>query len=329
MKEVAEAAGVSTATVSRVLGSAGYASSSTRARVTEAATRLGYQLDAVAQGLRRRRSTSIGVLVPDLSNPVALSFLRGVQHVAMECGYAVVVADAQRRPDVERRQLQLFRSQRVAAILVSGPLQDPAALDELDEDGSLVRAPYATGDTSGLEDGAIDAAMADLAGHGHRHVLFVARSVAAPSAAAPAVTENRRRVVISTAARHGLRATNCSLPRPLTADQRQARLHRHLSAPDGPRAVLCASHTLAPQLLVMLGGLGYGIPDDLSFITFGDSEWARAFRPPLAVIDLDRYDEARWLTHDVLRDLGAQPTPVSRPEGPTYVTRPSVSQPPT
>src|ERR1700677_4999226 len=96
IQQVAEEAGVSTATASRVLTKTGYTSEHSRERVSRAAERLNYQPDAMSMGLRRRKSTTIGILVPDLTNPVSLSFIRGVQHVAQPNGYAVTIGDAQR-----------------------------------------------------------------------------------------------------------------------------------------------------------------------------------------------------------------------------------------
>jgi LacI family transcriptional regulator len=329
MKDVAEAAGVSTASVSRVLNGSGYASPETRARVTEAADRLGYRLDALARGLRRRQSTALGVLVQDLTNPVTLSFIRGVQHVAQLCGYAVVIADAQRDPAVERRQLELFQCQRVAAIIVAGLMQDPTALSGLGQgDSPIVVSPDTSPGSVQAENGAIDQAVADLARRGHRRVLFASRAASPDLGAPPTLNEARRRSVRDSSARLGLQMEQCTLPTELTTEALAARVRDAVGGPDGPRALICASHRLAPPILGALGAMGWTIPRHISFITFGDSEWAVAYRPALSVIRLDRYQHARRVTHDLLVRLGSSPAPEAPAGDAEYVVRESVGDDP-
>ncbi len=329
MKDVAAAAGVSTATVSRVLSGSGYASSAARARVTEAADRLGYRLDALARGLRRRQSTALGVLVQDLTNPVTLSFIRGVQHVAQLCGYAVVIADAQRNAAVERRQLELFQSQRVAAVIVAGLMRDPTALSALEQgDSPIVTSPDTSPGSAETESAAIEEALADLARRGHRRVLFASRGASSDLAVAATLTEARRRAVRDSSTHLGLQMDQCTLPTELTAGALAARLQASLGTAGGPTALICASHRLAPSILGALGTMGWVMPRQISFITFGDSEWAVAYRPALCVIRLDRYQQARRITHDLLVRLGSNPAPEAAAGDPQYVIRESVGAAP-
>ena len=330
MKEVAAAAGVSTATVSRVLSQSGYASPATRARVTEVADRLGYQPDSVARGLRTRRSTTLAILVPDLRNPVTLAFIRGVQHVAQQCGYAVVIADAQRDAEVERRQLALFQSQRVAAVIVAGMMQDPSALSTIARGNSLlVHSPDAAPGSLEGEREAITDAVSDLSRHRHRSVLFISRRAPSANAEPPAtLTEVRRRALADASAELGMRADQCTLPTELSGAAASGRLADALGGPGGPRAIICASHRLAPQVLAMLATMGWDIPGQISFLTFGDSEWATAYRPALSVIRLNRYQEARHLTRELLVQLGNVLPLEEAAALPAYVPRDSVGDRP-
>jgi DNA-binding LacI/PurR family transcriptional regulator len=66
------------------------------------------------------------------------------------------------------------------------------------------------------------------------------------------------------------------------------------------------------------------LPGQLSFVTFGDSDWARAYRPAEAVIQFDRYREARRATYEVLAALGGSPEMEDTPSPPEYVGRESV-----
>ena len=324
VKQVAQEAGVSTASVSRVLSHTGYASADVRARVTQAADRLGYQPDALARGLRRRKGTALGILVPDLTNPVALSFIRGVQHVAQPCGYAVAIGDAQRNADIERGQLELFESQRVAGVIMAGALLDPSGVAALGTDMPIVRSPAALESNAAAENDAINDAVSDLARLGHRSVLFVSRSPFSPQRDANTRTELRRSAVVAAAARHDMSVDHCSTPMELSTAETIRRLGRFIGKTKSGHAIICASHRLAPQLLGASADMRLTLPDELSFVSFGDSDWARAYRPAVSVIRFDRYAEARWVTYNLLVHLGESPSSEEEPSAPAYVHRASV-----
>jgi LacI family transcriptional regulator len=292
--------------------------------VTQAAERLDYQADAMARGLRRQRSTTIGILVPELTNPVTLSFIRGAQHVAQPCGYAVSVGDAQRRADVERRQLELFKGQRVAAVIVAGGLQGPDSLSVLEADTPIFHSPGDLERRAMGEGEAIGEALRDLARHGHRRVLFVTRAPFPDPRPNNPRTQRRHHSVLAAAARHGMEVDHCSTPMELSTADTAVRLDRWVGVHGPGHAIICSSHRLAPQLLGTFSEMRLALPQQLSFITFGDSDWAQAYRPAVTVVRFDRYREARRVTYDVLAGLGSSPAFESGPTPPEYVPRGSV-----
>jgi DNA-binding LacI/PurR family transcriptional regulator len=324
IKQVAHEAGLSTATVSRVLSNSGYASEASRVRVTQAADHLGYQPDALARGLRRQQGSTLGILVPELTNPVTLSFIRGIQHVAQTCGYAVAIGDAQRRADIERGQLEMFQGQRVAAVIVAGALQDPDNLAVLESDTAVLHSPSVLEPHAPGEAQAIDDAVGDLAHHGHRRVTFVSRARYPERRTSNPRTEQRRERVRAAAAGHGMEVDHCSTPMALSTAETAEQLARFVGR-DGPsHAIICASHRLAPQLLGTLAEMQLALPRHVSFITFGDSDWSRAYRPAVAAIRFDRYLEGRWAASDVLVSLGSLDQAEDVPPSPEYVGRGSV-----
>ncbi len=324
IKRVAEEAGLSTATVSRVLSNSGYASDSARSRVVVAADRLGYRPDARARGLRTKRGTTLGVLVRDLTNPVILPFIRGVQHVAQPCGFAVVVGDAQRDAAVERHQLELFGDQRVAGVIVVGVMQDRGNLSVLEPDIAVVHSPSDLEAEGSGEDRAIGRAVDDLARNGHRLVLFVSRAPFPDPPGPSTRVELRRRAVIAAATRRDMEVQHCFTPMEFSTNETAEALGRWVGKDRPGHAVICASHRLAPQLLGTMSDMRLALPEDVSFITFGDSDWARAYRPAIAVLRVDRYREARSVTHDLLLEVGRSPDPEIRPSDPEFVARESV-----
>jgi LacI family transcriptional regulator len=326
IRRVAQEAGVSIATVSRVLGGHPHGSADVRQRVLAAAERLHYQPSAAARGLRTTRTMIVGVLVPSLANPTVVPFLRGVQHVAQAQGYAVLVADAQRSAAVERRQLDRLHAQRVDALIVPSPPSDLDYLRELQAEGLVVaEGPFdepARWSFAAIEGAATHAACEHLAALGHRRVGFVARATARAS------TSGRRWALVSGACRRaGMRAERVSIgeqahPGSVAMQLEQARRQGSLTA------LICATHPLAPVLLGGLGAAAVELPGACSLVIYGDSDWSAAYRPALNVIHRDLYGVARALTERVLARLaGAGELDPWQPPAAEYIARRSVAAP--
>ncbi len=128
LAHVAEAAGVSIATASRVLnGSAHPVSEATRARVAEAAAELGYSPSALARALVTQRSRIIGVMVGDIQDAYFAEITRGVEDVAARAGYMTIVCNADRRTEVELAQVAVLCDYQAEGIVFagSGHIDDP------------------------------------------------------------------------------------------------------------------------------------------------------------------------------------------------------------
>jgi LacI family transcriptional regulator, galactose operon repressor len=123
LRDVAARAGVSTSTVARVVHSNGYVAEETRERVEAAMREGGFRLNAVASGLKRRRSTTIGTLLHEtLPNPFFAEVALGIEQRASEHGYNVLVSNARGLADQERAGVDAFLSQQVEAIIFAKPL---------------------------------------------------------------------------------------------------------------------------------------------------------------------------------------------------------------
>ena len=126
--DVAKLAGVSTATVSRVVSAAPYAvSPATRARVLDAARALDYVPNALAQGLSKSYSPVVGVIVHDITDPYFAEVVRGVEDAASVGGFLVVTCSSDRIAERELSYVRLLRSMRAATLIFAGSgLADPA-----------------------------------------------------------------------------------------------------------------------------------------------------------------------------------------------------------
>ena len=123
LHDVAAQAGVSTATVARVLHGNGYVSEATRRRVETAMRKEAFGLNAVASGLKRGRTTTLGALLHEtLPNPFFAEVALGIEHAATEQGYNVLVYNARGSAEHERAGVDAFLSQRVEAIVFAKPV---------------------------------------------------------------------------------------------------------------------------------------------------------------------------------------------------------------
>lgn len=139
MAEVAREAGVSLMTVSRVVNNKGEISDTTRQRVQEVIDRLGYRPSDIARGLVTDRTCTIGLVVPDNSNPYFSEVARGVEHVAYAEGYNVFLCNTEENEQREMAVLQSLEEKRVdGVVLCSSRLNDDNLNRALAHHGAVV-----------------------------------------------------------------------------------------------------------------------------------------------------------------------------------------------
>ena len=129
--EVARAAGVSTATVSRALNGSAQVADRTKHRITEAIAALGYQPNHVARSLVLKATHTIAVMLPDITNPFFPALVKGVQLAADEEGYAVLLAHTGGDTAKEEAYFQVLRGQQVDGVLLVGLVSAPESLKGL------------------------------------------------------------------------------------------------------------------------------------------------------------------------------------------------------
>ena len=128
IKDVAQAAGVSTATVSRVLANKSRVNAETRKRVSEAIQLLNYRPNLVARSLRAQKSARIGLVVSDIRNPFFTAISRAVEDAAYEEGYSVLMCNTDENPEKEELYLNLLHDENVAGIIFSPTQQFSASM---------------------------------------------------------------------------------------------------------------------------------------------------------------------------------------------------------
>jgi LacI family transcriptional regulator len=136
--DVARRAGVSPATVSRVLNGNTPVSVSTRTRVETAAAELGYRRNALASGLRRSFTRLIGVVVPDIANPFYTEVVRGIEDALREAGYLLILCNSDDIQEKETEYLELLADQQLDGVVLAPASADATKLEDAGASGLAI-----------------------------------------------------------------------------------------------------------------------------------------------------------------------------------------------
>lgn len=293
IRDVAAAAGVHIATVSRVLSGHGYSSEEARRNVLAAAEALGYRPSRQAQNLRGAKLRIVGAVVSDLANPVFIQWLRGVEAVAHERDFSVIIADCQGSAEIERTALERLFDERVSGLLMA----DPNVASDLLSPFYSLGIPVLPASPEEAQDLHVIASTAQLAGHatlakrlielGHRRIAWFVPTTDRKSSkgVSDSRVESLRRAFIS---RGGTMKFVSVHRQNLIADCR-AEVGRLSSGARAPTVYMAGSHLVAPGLLIAIQDAGLRVPEDVSVVSYGDSDWALAHRPTLSVLRWDYY----------------------------------------
>ncbi|MPZ84161.1 MAG: LacI family DNA-binding transcriptional regulator [Actinophytocola sp.] len=333
LADVARRAGVSAATVSRIVnGSPKIVSEELRERVLRAVQELQYVPNAHAQLLARSHRTTVGVIVHDVSDPYFAEITRGLQRVASEQGRLVIICNSYRDPDRELEYVELLRAHQVEAIILAGSgYHDPAFTKSLNAKLSAYMATGGRVSVVGRHKLAGDAVMPanEQGGYligdavfaaGHRHVGVVA----APK---QLTTTTDRLAGLRRAARDhrrtlpARRIEYASFDRDGGAEATVALLDAE------PRltAIVALNDSMAIGALSVLRSRGLSVPDDVSVVGFDDMPIAQDVTPALTTVRLPLVEIG---SRAITLALEAQhPNPRVEEVGATLVHRESLAPP--
>ncbi|BDI21730.1 LacI family DNA-binding transcriptional regulator [Herbiconiux sp. L3-i23] len=286
IKEVAEAAGVSRSTASRALTGNGYVAEAVKLRVRQAASDLGYVVDAMARSLKQQSTRSIGVLVSDLRNEFYANLAAGASRQATRLGYTMMLIDHQGIPEDE-----LAAAEALVALRVAGVVATPVSADAT-EFLLRQRIPVVEVDRR-FSDGACDAVVIDnrsaarsmtkqLIEQGHRRIALLIdeedwttgrerREGYADALEAAGIAQDRKLVV----------PTGWDVADALEVAREL------LASSERPTAVFAANNVLAEGVWRAASSLGMRIPDDLSLVAFDDVPWMSMVTPGVTAVDQD------------------------------------------
>ncbi|MEV0237746.1 substrate-binding domain-containing protein [Nonomuraea sp. NPDC050786] len=301
IKDVAAHAGVSPGTVSNVLNRPGKVAPATRERVEAAISELGFVRHGSASTLRAGHSRTIGLSVIDIGNPFFTEVAAGVEDVASELGYAVILGNSAGSQDKEDRNLRVLAEHRVRGVLITPSGEDPGRLDRLRERGIsvvLVDHPAHRPDQCAV---AVDdvaggrAAVTHLLAKGARSVAYVTGPLTIRQCV------ERREGAKGAMRAAGLDPDDLKVAEAATMTARAGeKAAADLIAGGLPEAVFCANDLLALGVLRALLRAGVRVPEDVALMGYDDIDFAAASTVSLSSMRQPTYQLGRIATELLL-----------------------------
>ena len=330
LRDVARLAQVHPGTVSRALNpdTRRLVNEDTARRVIEAAEELGYRPNPIARGLKTNRSFTVGVLVPDLQNPLFPPIVRGIQDRLEQAGYTPLIANTDNDPDRERNDFDAMRARQVDGVIAATARLDPD--DDLSEDGLPVvyvlrrhvtgAVPAATAD----DRRGCELAVEHLAGLGHRRIAHLGGPIGTSTG------RERHEGFVAAMERAGLQveAELVRFGAAFTEPEGRRLCDELLASGAEATAIVAGNDLMALGCYDGLAARGMRCPVDVSVVGFNDMPFSERFNPPLTTIGVPQYEmgaAAAELLLDRMHDPGARAREVTLP--PQLVVRGSTARP--
>lgn len=331
IKDVAKLAGVSTATVSRTLADPDKVQSKTRDRVLAVVEQSGYVKNKLASSFRTRRTHSIVVLVPDITNSFFSNIIQGVETVARKAGYRILLGDMQNNPNNALSYGELCAQRQADGVICLGrtipfPYDKnrksidpdwPPLVMACEYDDAIAIPGVGIGNT-----GAALEAVRYLGDLGHTRIAFINGPVDSP------LCKDRLAGYQKGMAELGIQNTQSLIyGGDFSLDSGADAARDMLESAELPTAILAANDAMAIGALPVLKKQGLRIPKDISIVGFDDIKFAAYCDPPLTTIRQPR-TRIGELSMQMLLDIlnGADPAPKRRELPHTLVVRDSVAR---
>lgn len=281
IKDVAKAAGVSTATVSRVLANKPPIRPETRERVLAAIAQLHYRPNLVARSLRAQKSAKIGLVVSDIRNPFFTAIGRAVEDAAYEQGYSVLMCNTDENPEKEMLYLNLLHDENVSGIIFSPTHQFSSQAGRFHFDIPTVIIDRL------LHNQEADMVLLDNVRAAYElteHLIVNGyRQIAGLFGDASATGQERHRGFVNALRDHGLTPFSAEFVSPRIRSGFLAATALLQNA-DRPDAIFTSNSMLTAGVFQAAREFKRKIPDEVALVGFDVTEWGEFVDPPITVI---------------------------------------------
>lgn len=294
--DVAEKAGVSASTVSRVFNNSDRISAATKEKVRQAANELDYRPNAQARGLRTKQTLLVGLVIPDIQNPFSATLARGVQDYVTEQGYLSIICSTDGDPDKEIKLMREIYQRGVDGFIITPPHtrqseRENEFIQHLLNDGmpivfigNRLDNPDVDFVTSRAQDGAIKA-VNHLAELSHKRIAFIGGHYSQGVAVGRWLGYQEAIIANNLTIR-----PDYMVEADLSQDGGEEAMWQLLSLPQPPTAVLCVNDLMALGALRACNQRGVNVPEQISIVGFDDIPLARLTRPSLTTVAQPAYE---------------------------------------
>jgi LacI family transcriptional regulator len=307
MKEVSRRAQVSISTVSHVLNKTRHVSPSLRQRVEAAVAELGYRQNGLARSLRTRQSYTLGLVIPDVSNPYYPQLARGVQDAADAAGYSVFLCNSDRRAANEVRLLLALEQRRVDGIILDASGPDAALLDALHRRTFPLVLVGSRIDAAGFDTvkmashGGYDA-VRYLLSRGHRRIGLIG---------GPPVPASDR---LAKAGGYLLALSEAGIAAEMalmvegdyTREGGRTAMERLLAVEPPVTAVFAGNDLMAIGAMAAARAAGLSLPGEMAVVGYDDIPEAAVTSPALTTVAVPKYDMGRLAAELLLQRIAEQ-----------------------
>ncbi|WP_187373156.1 catabolite control protein A [Bacillus rubiinfantis] len=290
--DVAREANVSMATVSRVVNGNPNVKPVTRKKVLEVIERLGYVPNAVARGLASKKTTTVGVIIPDISNIFFAELARGIEDIATMYKYNIILSNSDQNKDKELHLFHTMLGKQVDGIVfMSGHITEDHVTEFEKSQLPIVLAgsiePTETIPSVNIdyEQAAFDS-VKEFIERGHRHIAFVNGPLYEPDITVKKLNGYKRALAEGNIPFN----EDFIIEGDYTYDSGLEAIEKMLELPEKPTAVFVGADEMALGVVHGAQDKGFQIPEDLEVITSDNTRLSLMVRPQLTTVVQPLYD---------------------------------------
>ena len=302
IRDVAEHVGVHHSTVSRALSPSkrDKISPAVVKKVEQAAEQLGYFPNIVASSLKQNRSFTIGVLIPDLTNPLFPPIIRGIQDTVEAAGYTVITANTDDEQDKELNALRIMRGRAIEGMIITTARREDRIVDECISNDIPFVLVNRTVDEDGVsavvvdEDHGVRSVIDHLVGLGHTRIAHVS---------GPQHTSTgfgRARAFNQCMNAHDLQGDLIEAAEKYSIEEGRRAFTRLLARDTKLTAVVAANDLLALGCIDAMKELGLLVPDHISITGYDDIQFLDRMSPALTTVQVPKYEMGALATQKLL-----------------------------
>jgi len=295
IKDIAKLVGVHHSTVSRVLNrrSNSQISAKITKKVKEAAKNLGYYPNIAASSLKHNRSFAIGMLIPDLLNPVFPPIIRGIQDTTDQFNYSLITANTDDDEAKEYRALEMMRSRSLDGIIIATARREDKIVQACIENHIpfvLVNRSVDSADVNAVlldEEFGVRSSLDHLFGLGHRKIAHIAGPIFSSTG------YERAEAFINYMKLNNLDSSLVEYTNKFTIDEGYGAFRRLLARNNEFTAVHVCSDVCALGCMDAMSEMGLSIPQNISIIGNNDIPFLSRMNPALTTLSIPKYEMGR------------------------------------